>query len=178
MEPSVNARLETERLILEPQAVAHAPEVFKALQDPSLYTYIASPPPQDLEALSARFQQLESRRSPDGKVHWLNWVLVERQSGGLVGKIDASLEATGQAEFGCILFSPGRGFATEALVVVLPHLARMGATHFRATVTVGNHASRRVLEKLGFHLNAVLPGNDMIRGQVVDDWEFLRDAQP
>lgn len=173
---SINPEILTPRLRLEAQCAMHAALVFEPLQAPELYTFIGSPPPLSLEALTTRFKQLESRRSPDDRAYWLNWILVERDQGRVVGKIDATLDADGLVEFGYIVFVPGQGYATEAARAVLRHLCSAGARWIRTTVTVGNHASRRVMEKLGMPLRRILPDNDMIRGQSMDDWEFLLDA--
>jgi hypothetical protein len=58
--------LETGALTLEPQTAAHAEEMFRVLSDPAIYEY-ENDPPASLEWLRARFERLESRRSPDGR---------------------------------------------------------------------------------------------------------------
>jgi RimJ/RimL family protein N-acetyltransferase len=45
----------------------------------------------------------------------------------------------------------GRGYATEAATAVIAWAREAGYTHVRASVWDWNAASRRVLEKLGFH---------------------------
>jgi RimJ/RimL family protein N-acetyltransferase len=45
-----------------------------------------------------------------------------------------------------------------------------------ATVTVGNVASGRVLQKAGFSFTQILPANDIIRGVAFDDEEYVRLA--
>jgi [ribosomal protein S5]-alanine N-acetyltransferase len=58
-------------LVLEPQTMAHAQEMFVVLSDPALYDYENKPPPS-LDWLSSRFARLESRYSADGSEQWLN----------------------------------------------------------------------------------------------------------
>ena len=58
------------------------------------------------------------------------------------------------------------------------HLLAHGTTPLIATVTVGNHASDRVLQKTGFSFIRVIPNNDTLRGVLVDDAQTIRKIQP
>lgn len=75
--------------ILEPQAETHAHEMFNVLSDPAIYEFENGPPPSE-EWLAMRFKKLESGQSPDGKQHWLNWV-VRVTSDGLAGYVQATV---------------------------------------------------------------------------------------
>jgi alanine racemase len=68
----------------------------------------------------------------------------------------------------------GKGIASEAVGALSDHLAQAGIREQHATVTVGNQASCRVLEKCGFERSAVLPANDVIRGVSYDDYAYVR----
>ena len=52
--------LQSPRLMLEPQTALHAPAMFELLSDPAIYTY-ENQPPASLDALTQRFQRLESQ---------------------------------------------------------------------------------------------------------------------
>ena len=68
----------------------------------------------------------------------------------------------------------GKGFATEAVQAAADHLLRQGIHRLVATVTVGNHASARVLRKAGFAFTRIIPDTDTLRGEPVDDEEYVR----
>src|SRR5438046_61536 len=87
--------IETGSLTLEPQTAAHAEEMFAVLSDPAIYEYENEPPPS-LEWLRARFTKLESRRSPNGREQWLNWV-IRLPTSELIGYVQATLHPDGRA---------------------------------------------------------------------------------
>lgn len=63
----------------------------------------------------------------------------------------------------------GRGLATEALRAFVPWaMPRFGLTRLYATAFAHHRASRRVLEKAGFSLEAILRRAAIKRGEVVD----------
>jgi RimJ/RimL family protein N-acetyltransferase len=174
---ALNAPLATARLSLEPLTAAHADALFAPFQEEALYTWISLTPPASVERLRERWAFLEGRLSPTGDEAWLNWVARRTGDGALVGKLDASVDGAGVATNVGYLFFPafwGQGLATEAVLAVAEHLERHGVTEQRATVTSGNHASGRVLEKAGFARARILPENDIIRGVKHDDIEYVR----
>jgi hypothetical protein len=81
--------LETAALTLEPQRAQHAAEMFAVLSDPAIYEY-ENQPPASLEALRRRYAALESRRSPDGREQWLNWV-IRLPAGEPIGYVQATV---------------------------------------------------------------------------------------
>jgi ribosomal-protein-alanine N-acetyltransferase len=138
-------------LTLEPQTAAHADAMFVVLSDPAIYTY-ENAPPASVEALRARFEKLESRRSGDGTEQWLNWVI--RVAGrGLIGYVQATVRANGSAAIAYELSSAhwGRGLARRATQAMLDELADYYrvATVF-AVAKRANARSIRLLDRLGF----------------------------
>lgn len=145
--------IESASLILEPQTVAHAEEMFAVLSDPAIYEYENEPPPS-LEWLRARFARLESRQSPDGQEQWLNWV-IRLPTSELAGYVQATIRSNGRAAIAYELSSKywGRGLASRAVQAMIADLLE----HYQvrglsAVFKRENHRSMRLLERLGFSL--------------------------
>ncbi|MEQ1564170.1 MAG: GNAT family N-acetyltransferase [Myxococcota bacterium] len=177
MDPSsLDQPLSTDRLELEPLGEAHAEPLFGPLQHPDLYTWISGRPPADLDGLRRRWAHLAAtRRSPSGDEAWLAWA-VRLRDGPYVGKLDASVDGAQVAiNVGYLLFPDawGRGYATEAVGALTRFLLAEGVGPLFATVTRGNVASSRVLEKCGYEFTRILPDNDVIRGVPHDDLEYV-----
>lgn len=184
------APLLTPRLALEPQNAGHAEAFYPALlDDEALYQWISMDRPASLERLSRHWLALAQRgyRAPDGRHAWPTWAVRRQHDGALIGRVDAEVLVAKDDEGGSTLlasnlgfyfFSPfwGQGYASEAAAAALAHLAACGVRRCAATVTVGNHASGRVLRKIGFRLHRILPGNDVIRGVAMDDEEYVWEA--
>jgi RimJ/RimL family protein N-acetyltransferase len=140
-------------LVLEPQVVAHADEMFGVLSDPAIYEFENAPPPS-LEWLRARFARLESRLSADGNEQWLNWV-IRHPNRALIGYVQATVQADGAAGIAYELASAywGQGLASRAVTAMIEELAaRYGVRELNAIAVARNHRSRRLLERLGFAL--------------------------
>jgi [ribosomal protein S5]-alanine N-acetyltransferase len=153
-------RLETPRLLLEPQVAAHAEALFDVLSDPAIYEF-ENAPPISLEWLRERFIKLETRRSGDGSEQWLNWVVCER-GGAPVGYVQATVQADGRAFMAYELGSAfwGRGLGPEAVAAMIDELAAGYGVHtVQAVFKRANFRSRRLLGALGF----VAPGVEDLR---------------
>jgi RimJ/RimL family protein N-acetyltransferase len=138
-------------LLLEPQVAAHAEAMFIVLSDPAIYEY-ENEPPWSVNELRERFTELQSRRSPNGKEQWLNWV-VRLPDGQLAGYVQATVHADGRAtiayEFASAFW--GRGHARRSLEAMFAELAeRYGVLELAAVLKQANHRSLKLLERLGF----------------------------
>ncbi len=146
-------KLTTERLKLEPLTRAHAPEMFEALSDPSIYRFMEEAPPESLEALAGRYARLETRLSADGRERWLNWVVRESATSRAIGFVQATVREDGSALVAYVIAPPaqGQGFAREATTAMIGELrGRYGSSRFRASVDPRNAASLALLAALGF----------------------------
>jgi len=159
----VTRTLRAGELALEPQVAAHAPELFPLLSDESLYTFTDDKTPVSLDWLRSRFARLESRRSPDGSQHWLNWVVRDR-GGMAVGYVQATVAGDG-ADIAYVIGRPywRRGYAFAACVAMIAELAAVyGVRRVTATVDRRNTASLALLKKLGLGLvNKDAEANEM-----------------
>lgn len=168
--------LHTPRLLLEPLQVAHADALYPLLCDARQLEYLDHGAPASLDALRERHRKLESRRSGDGREHWLNWALLQRDAGeDAIGFVQATVLEDGSAwvayQLGCAWW--GRGIAGEATRAMLEHLrAHYGATRFMASVDRRNERSWRLLERLGF----VRADDETAASQEVQagDWLYQR----
>ena len=154
----------TPGLTLEPQTAAHAEAMFAVLSDPAIYEYENEPPPS-IDWLRARFTKLESRRSPDGREQWLNWV-IRLPTSELVGYVQATVRCNAHAAIAYELSSAywGRGLARQAVqAMIVELLERYQVRSLSAVFKRGNQRSMHLLERLGFSLAS--PG-EHVRRQV------------
>ena len=164
--------IETPRLTLEPQCAAHAEAMFALLGDPLIYLH-ENEPPSSLPWLRERFAKLETRVSADGSERWLNWV-ARRRGGGLVGYVQATVQADGQAHVAYVLASThwGQGLASEAVAAMADELAGQYGVHtLLAVFKRTNDRSRRLLERNGF---AAAGPDDPMRATIDDDEDLMR----
>ncbi|MEV6242005.1 GNAT family N-acetyltransferase [Lentzea sp. NPDC051838] len=105
--------ISTSRLDLLPLQVEHAAEMAEVLANPALHRFIGGAPLTP-EALRARYERLVAG-SPDPTEQWLNWVILLRSEGRLVGTVQATV-ASQTAEIAWVVGTcwQGRGIAGEA----------------------------------------------------------------
>ena len=151
----------TERLDLEPLAVAHAAELAPLLGDPRLHEFTGGAPVSAAE-LADRYQRLEKRRSPEGDQGWGNWVMRVRATGRAVGTVQATLPADGPAEVAWVVAreAQGRGYAKEAARSLVALLQAAGWTVV-AHIHPGHLASQGVARAAGLS-----PTGDVHDGEV------------
>ncbi|MEO8103182.1 MAG: GNAT family N-acetyltransferase [Betaproteobacteria bacterium] len=145
--------LTTERLLLEPLVVAHAPSMFPVLADAAIYRHLDYGQPPSLDYLRDVYGKLELRKSPDGSETWLNWIVCPLGKPP-VGFVQATVFSPASAWVAYVLGSAhwGQGYAIEATTAMVGHLgSAWGITRCLATVEVANAPSIRLLERLAFH---------------------------
>lgn len=110
--------IKTARLTLEPLQVEHAVEMAPLLDDEQLHQYIGGHPATP-EELHGRYARQTVGRSTDGTQGWLNWVARHRETGAVVGTVQATLQNEAEAraaEIAWVVARPHqrRGYASEA----------------------------------------------------------------
>ena len=136
---------------LEPQLAEHAHEMFGVLSDPAIYEFENCPPSSE-EWLKTRLARLESRRSSDGKEHWLNWV-IRLPTGCLAGYVQATVVEDGTAYVAYEINSEywRKGIGSCTVLAMLQELeAQYDVIEFVAVLKAKNYRSKALLLKLGF----------------------------
>lgn len=179
VDSALDCVLHTPRLVLEPLVERHAEELFEALQDPRLYTYVPQDPPESLPALRQRFALLARRHCPAGDELWLNWLV----RGAADGRCRGRLQATVQGALAWIAYEvlPAywrQGLAREGCACMLGWLIdALGVQQFAAEVDARNAASLRLLQRLGFHRTAWKIDADRFKGTASDEWTLRLAAR-
>ena len=180
--------IETRNLRLERLRKSHAALVFDPLSDARLYALMPEEQPQSLEALEKRYAFLEPGKSPDGREHWLNWIIVDRRTGHPFGTFQATVRDDAPSDIAYIVFSAywRRGVAREAGMGVVEHIFERYPTPLvAANMDTRNTASIKLAESLGFERTAFLPNADAFKGMNSHEyryemtrarWKTLRDG--
>lgn len=137
---------------MEERRVAHAVELFEVLRDPQLYEFLDEDAPASVDELARKLARSESRRSPDGTQHWLNWI-VRGESGAIAGCVQATVEANGATNVAYVFGRPqqGRGIASAAVQWMLDEVATQhGVDTFFIVTEAANLRSVRLARRLGF----------------------------
>ena len=167
--------LETRRLLLEPLTGAHAAGLYGQLLDGRLYAFIPQDPPASERELEDRYRRLSGRRSPDGGEAWLNWAAREKDAGGYVGILEATVFGDGTAAIAYTVFVPHqrKGFAAEGCKRVLGHLFEdYGVPTVVAEIDTRNDASVALVEALGFWLVSLRKDADHFKGASSDEYRY------
>ena len=143
--------------------------VFEACQDPDIQRWTQVPAPYSLQDAQA-FVSGEDERWRSGTP---TFAMVDSRSGVLVGSIGVvALAEAGDAEIGFWVAPAvrGRGYARRALALLARWLFDQGCPRLVWHAQVGNLASRRVAESVGFVVEGRARQGMVQRGERVDAW--------
>ncbi|MHA6523725.1 GNAT family N-acetyltransferase [Tessaracoccus sp. G1721] len=141
--------LRTDRLRLDPLTVGDAPAMAVVLADPALHRYTGDRPPS-VEELERRYRAQEAGPPPPSTDVWGNWA-VRLADGTVVGFVQATVDPPAAATLAWVIGIPGqgRGYATEAMRVLVRGLRAAGILRLSAFIHPRNASSRRLAQKLG-----------------------------
>ena len=145
-----------ERTVLRELDNADATDLFAFRSDPEVQRY-NSAPMQNLAEASALIDDLRAEYAAHHGVHWAVTVRGDSHVLGLMGLV-AWEKHHSRAEIGYDLRRDhwGRGLATDAVRAILTFgFTRLNLQRVEAQTIVDNHASVRLLRRLGFHLEGV-----------------------
>ncbi len=157
--------LASERLELELLRPEHADEMAPLLDDPALHTFIGGKP-ATAEELRDRYERHAVGRSPDRSEVWLNWIVRRRDSGQVVGTVQATAsEQHGKlaAEVAWVVGTAHQrhGYAKEAARLMVEWLQRQGVEVVIAHVHPRHEASMAVARAVGLS-----PTSGVVEGEV------------
>jgi RimJ/RimL family protein N-acetyltransferase len=147
--------LETLRLRLRPLAATDLADLVRLDLDPEVMRYVGSPAGVKTPAETEARARTRIRESEEGTLEPLGlWRIEARTDSAFLG-IGALLRMPDGADvevaYRLARVAWGRGFATEAAGALIAHgLHTLGLPRLVAVTYPENHASQRVLDKLGF----------------------------
>ncbi|MCW3848709.1 GNAT family N-acetyltransferase [Sphingomonas sp. LB-2] len=143
--------IETARLRLRPRRVDDAEALHPAFADFETMQYWSNAPYADIG------QTRENLAKTDPA--WRNWAITLKDSDTAIGLAAAGEKRQGNvSEIGYMLMRPywGGGLATEAVTALIDQIFAEGQRRVVADTDPDNAASRALLERLGFTLEARL----------------------
>lgn len=165
--------LSSPRLVLEPLRVEHAIELYEALHDPRVYSFLPQDPPASPEALAAQYRRMLGGPEPGRAEIWLNWAVRVRANARAIGTVQATIQPSVQNAFVAYLLGPafwGQGYAREAVRALLHWLrARPDVRTVEAIIDRRNTRSVALVRHLGFELVASVEKAEFFKGAWSDE---------
>ena len=169
-----NEHLYTTRFRIEALRQSHAPIVFPAQQDPLIYQYIPQSP-LSLEELTRRYSFLEKATSPDGKEHWLDWIVFLKDTDIVIGTFQATIPTDGETSIAYTVFPAfwRQGYATEIGFYMLSHIFKTyNPSTIIAEIDTRNLASIQVVQRWGFVKIKTTKNADFFNGSSSDEFTY------
>lgn len=163
-------RLETDRLILRQVNNEDIRDLYEILSDEDVAKFEYFHPVQSIENAQKFIDRYTEELEDEEEI---TWGIVSKQNNKLIGTccIGDFDKGARRAELGYAINQSqwGKGYATEALEAVLKFgFEIIDLNRIEATITPGNNASVRVLEKLHFIQEGIVRERDLIKGKLED----------
>jgi len=152
--------LETERLTLSPVTPEDSALIYPVMADPEVMAHMdvaaMDDPDMTLAFIEGRVGEMERGEA-------LYWSVRLSDDNRFVGSVDLTDidRRHHRAEIGFVLARPvwGQGYGYEAVQAVLGHAATLGFRRLWARTQVGDNASEKLLNKLGFEVEGYMKGH-------------------
>jgi RimJ/RimL family protein N-acetyltransferase len=142
--------LETERLALRRVELGDAPFIIELLNEPGWLRYIGD---KAVHSIADAHRYLESGPLDMYRRLGFGLYLVQRKSDsipiGLCGLIKRDALECVDIGFAFLARVGGQGYAIEAATAMVTHAQALGLHRLMAITTLDNHASQKILRKLG-----------------------------
>ena len=174
--------LADDRLYVRPWRLGDAAAVYEACQDPEIQRWTSVPSPYQREHAESYVGEIgpTAWRSGTGAIFGVFDLVSGRllAATGVHHISERDVPAGGRAELGywCAAWARGKGVMTDASRLVCewafadPAAGGLGLARIDWYAEVGNLASRRVAEKLGFTIEGMLRQRIVHRSQRADAW--------
>jgi len=167
---------ESPRLVVESLRTAHAAELFGALRDPRVYTFISDDPPSSVGDLEARFGRYLKGPAPFSGALFLNWAVRLKTGEGYIGTLQATIDIGRRRASVAYLLGPefwGKGLGSEAVQALLAWLFSRGdVDSAEARIDTRNDRSILLVRRLGFELIQVVRKAEFFKGSWGDEYLF------
>ncbi len=169
-------RIETPRLLLTAPTAEQTEGYYHEIIGTDIFDTLCWDGPGSVEELWA-WDQMSLRRFARGKAAAANFAILDRKSGKRIGGCSWRPGASGlhRGDLGYVLSKPwqGQGLGKEAIGGLVDWVfSSIQPERVEAWVFVGNERSRKLLEALGFELEATCPARERKSGRSVDEWLF------
>ena len=172
--PSSFPQLETERLLLRETNLQDGEATFAVFSDPSVTQF------HDLDTFTSikeTIAVIERRAKRFEQGDGIRWGIIRKQDNVLIGSCGFTWNPQEHsAEIGYELASTfwRHGIMTEAVSTILQFgFEKMGLRFVIAQVMLENIASKKLLEKLGFHSQGIQKQYAFFKGQYHDLEQFM-----
>lgn len=139
-----------------------------------MWTFFPELRPRSLEHLRTIYDR-RAQGSADASEVWLNFICRSRESGKLIGQVQATILLPAQVSYvayGVFTKDQGKGFGRESVRALIEHVAETyGIRRFLAEIDAENERSVALIESLGFkHVEthkAVEHGHGLVSNEFV-----------
>jgi len=153
--------IETKRLVLRRKKYDDIPDMMKMFNDDEVREFVGGYPPRDERSITGMIRHRTETQ----------WAVTLKDTGEYLGEVEiVNIADDYLGEIGYMFLQEhwGKGFANEAVTAMIEHAQNvLNLKRLYATIDNKHGRSKKLIEKLGFELIAVLPESNFY-GRVAD----------